>query len=89
MEQVEIIGILPYSFKNEEGQQLHGYTYHVAFLSPTSRVGGQGREVKTYSVTQAVYDSWPLSKKYVPEVGDHVTVVFNRYGKINYFMELA
>lgn len=89
MEDYEIVGVQSYSFTNDARQTFSGSRFHAVSLGTGGRKSLTGRYVETFSASMDLMASWAADGYYTPKVGDKVTVVFNRFGKLSHFVELA
>lgn len=85
MEEVMVFGYGPYKLTSDNGEFLEGYSFHLGFFSPSTRVRFVGSEVKSISVPKNVYDTWQAVGKYIPKPYERCIAIFNYKGKITEF----
>lgn len=73
MDKMKIVGISGYDFKNADGERVQGTSYF--YLMDDERVTGQRAGKFSLSPQKRA------RMDYVPNVGDDVWVIYDRYGK--------
>lgn len=74
MEIYDVVGFKKVDFKDKDGKQIKGFSLHLA--RPFDADNAAGTEVRKEFISSQYVS-------YVPSVGDHVKLIYNRYGKIS------
>ena len=81
MDKIEIVGLRGVSFKDDSGRQVDG----ISFFFLMDADGVTGRMAGKFFLSSQKRDGMD----YVPDVGDHVWVYYDRYGKPSRFEKIA
>lgn len=73
MEMYDVVGFKKVDFTDKDGKQIKGYSLHL--VRPFDDDYASGTEVRKEFISSQYVS-------YVPAVGDHVKLIYNRYGKI-------
>lgn len=73
---MKVIGIKRSDFSTKDGTQIEGYNIYLTYALTGDQAKGDGCE-RVY-ITKTKLES----NGYMPEVGDEVTLTYNRYGKV-------
>lgn len=68
---VTVIGVQPVNFTGSDGRQVTGHNLYVTY--PSDRVEGVV-SMKVFIPSRIVF---------VPNVGDEIDIIYNRYGKVH------
>lgn len=86
MQIYQVVGVSNYSFKNESGEQLAGFTFHLVSDTPEDTDRFVGRRVCTEAALMPKVDAWRKSGSLMPKVGDKVIPLYTRTGKLESFI---
>lgn len=86
MDIVKIIGVGVYDFKDDRGNDVKGWKYHVARMPTVSNF--EGFEAASFSVSDRLMSNWVAAKQFVPVLGTICGVLYNRYGRVDQFQPI-
>lgn len=85
MDIVIIVGRTSFNFKAQDGNQVSGYKFHCTADAPVNDPNFKGKQVLSFTVSEAKYNQWLNSGFFIPELGDEAVIHYNRYGKVDQF----
>lgn len=87
MDIVKVVGIASYDFVAPDGKQLSGYKYHC--LQVPTRSDFLGYQTSILGASTQLVSQWSLLKDaFQPGLGSVCGVIYNRYGKLDSFVEI-